>query len=94
MTGIARRIVLAFALLCLPAIAQAQPIPTGPISVVVPLAPGDAADIAARAMGEEIARLLNVSVVVINRPGAGGAVGTEQRGPCQERRPHDLVCAE
>ncbi len=76
MNGVAQRIVLAFALLCLPAIAQAQPFPTGSISVVVPLAPGDAADIAARAMGEEIARLLNTSVVVINRPGAGGAVGT------------------
>jgi tripartite-type tricarboxylate transporter receptor subunit TctC len=43
---------------------------------VVPLAPGDAADISARALGEDISRLLNTSVVVINRPGAGGAVGT------------------
>jgi tripartite-type tricarboxylate transporter receptor subunit TctC len=76
MKRFARRIVLAVALLCLPAMAQAQPFPTGPISVVVPLAPGDAADIAARAMGEEISRLLNTPVVVINRPGAGGAVGT------------------
>jgi tripartite-type tricarboxylate transporter receptor subunit TctC len=76
MNGVAQRVVLAFALLCLPAVAQAQPFPTGSISVVVPLAPGDAADTAARAMGEEIARLLNTSVVVINRPGAGGAVGT------------------
>jgi tripartite-type tricarboxylate transporter receptor subunit TctC len=76
MNGVAQRIVLAFALLCLPAIAQAQPFPIGSISVVVPLAPGDAADIAARAMGEEISRRLNTSVVVINRPGAGGAVGT------------------
>jgi len=76
MKGVAQRIVLAFALLCLPATAQAQPFPTGPISVVVPLAPGDAADIAVRALGEEISRLLNTSVVVINRPGAGGAVGT------------------
>jgi tripartite-type tricarboxylate transporter receptor subunit TctC len=76
MNGVAQRIALAFALLCLPATAGAQPFPTGPISVVVPLAPGDAADISARALGEEISRLLNTSVVVINRPGAGGAVGT------------------
>ena len=76
MNRVAQRIVLAFALLCLPAIAQAQSFPAGPISVVVPLAPGDAADISARALGEEISRLLNTSVVVINRPGAGGAVGT------------------
>lgn len=51
--------------------------PTGSISLVVPLAPGDAADIAARALGEEIARLLKTPVLSINRPGAGGAVGTQ-----------------
>jgi tripartite-type tricarboxylate transporter receptor subunit TctC len=42
---------------------------------VIPLAPGDAADIAARAVGEEISRLLKTPVLSINRPGAGGAVG-------------------
>jgi len=67
---------LACALLWLAATAQAQPFPTGPISLVVPLAPGDAADIAARALGEEISRLLKTPVLSINRPGAGGAVGT------------------
>ena len=55
--------------------ARAQPFPNGPISVVIPLAPGDAADIAARAMGEEISRLLKTPVLAMNRPGAGGAVG-------------------
>ena len=68
-------IALAVALLCPPMSAPAQAFPSGPISVVVPLAPGDAADIAVRAMGEEISRLLNTPVLVINRPGAGGAVG-------------------
>jgi hypothetical protein len=43
---------------------------------VVPLAPGDAADIAARVLGEELSRLLKTPVLLINRPGAGGAVGT------------------
>jgi tripartite-type tricarboxylate transporter receptor subunit TctC len=43
--------------------------------VVVPLAPGDAADVSARAMGEEISRLLNTPVIAVNRPGAGGAIG-------------------
>ena len=70
------RILLACALIWLPATAQAQPFPTGPISLVVPLAPTDAADIAARALGEEISRLLKTPVLSINRPGAGGAVGT------------------
>lgn len=49
--------------------------PNGPISVVVPLAPGDAADISARTIGEEISKILNVPVLAVNRPGAGGAVG-------------------
>ena len=72
----AQRIVLACALAWLPATIAAQPFPTGPISLVVPLAPGDAADIAARALGDEISRLLKTPVLTINRPGAGGAIGT------------------
>ena len=76
MKRFAQRIFLVCALIWLPATVQAQPFPTGPISLVVPLAPGDAADIAARALGEEISRLLKTPVLSINRPGAGGAVGT------------------
>lgn len=64
--------VLAF--LCLFAALQAHAFPNGAINVVVPLAPGDAADISARAMGEEISKALNTPVVVVNRPGAGGAL--------------------
>lgn len=74
MKGAVSRVVLAVAFLCLPAPALAQSFPAGPISVVVPLAPGDAADIAARAMGEEISRQLNAPVLAVNRPGAGGAI--------------------
>jgi tripartite-type tricarboxylate transporter receptor subunit TctC len=66
---------IACALIALPATGRAQPFPSGPITVVIPLAPGDAADIAARALGEEISRLLKTPVLSINRPGAGGAVG-------------------
>ena len=76
MTRFAQRIFLAFALILLSSLAQAQPFPMGPISVVVPLAPGDAADTTARALGEEISKLLKTPVLLINRPGAGGALGT------------------
>ena len=63
---------------------QAQPFPVGPISLVIPLAPGDAGDIAARAMGEALSRLLKTPVLAVNRPGAGGAVGTN--GVVQARK--------
>ena len=55
--------------------AFAQPFPAGPVSIVVPLAPGDAADVSARTMAEEMSRRLGVPVLAVNRPGAGGAVG-------------------
>ena len=50
--------------------------PERPITLVVPLAPGDAADIAARALAEELSKILKTPVLSINRPGAGGAIGT------------------
>jgi len=55
----------------------AQTYPTGPITLVIPLAPGDATDVAGRAMADELAKLLKVPVVPMNRPGAGMAIGTD-----------------
>jgi tripartite-type tricarboxylate transporter receptor subunit TctC len=55
--------------------AFAQGFPAGPVTIVVPLAPGDAADISARSMAEVMAARLNVPVLPVNRPGAGGALG-------------------
>jgi tripartite-type tricarboxylate transporter receptor subunit TctC len=55
----------------------AQNYPRQPISLIIPLAPGDATDVAGRAIGDELAKLLKVSVVPVNRPGAGGTIGTE-----------------
>jgi tripartite-type tricarboxylate transporter receptor subunit TctC len=68
------QLLIAAALACLSPWLMAQPFPSGPVSVVVPLAPGDAADTSARLMGDELSRLLNTPVVVVNRPGAGGAI--------------------
>jgi tripartite-type tricarboxylate transporter receptor subunit TctC len=51
--------------------------PNRAITVVIPLAAGDAADTASRAMGEEISRTLKQPVVAVNRPGAGGVVAAE-----------------
>src|SRR5438045_6987338 len=57
--------------------AQAQTYPSGPINLVIPLAAGDATDLAARAVAEELAKELKTPVVPVNRPGAGGALGTD-----------------
>jgi len=56
---------------------RAQDYPKGQISLVIPLAPGDATDTSGRAIADELSRELKVPVVPINRPGAGGALGTE-----------------
>jgi tripartite-type tricarboxylate transporter receptor subunit TctC len=56
---------------------RAQAYPNQAISIVMPLAAGDAADIACRAMAEELSKLLKVPVIVVNKPGAGGTLGTD-----------------
>lgn len=72
-----RDILGAASLLALPHLARANDYPKMPISVVTPLAAGDAADRAARLMGQELASLLGATVTVVNRPGAGGSLGTQ-----------------
>ena len=57
--------------------ATAETYPSGPITLVIPLAPGDSTDTTGRVMAEELAKLLKVPVVPVNRPGAGMVIGTD-----------------
>src|SRR5436190_13451313 len=57
--------------------ALAQSYPRSAITLVIPLAPGDATDVVGRTMGDELGKLLKVSVVPVNRPGGGMTIGTD-----------------
>jgi tripartite-type tricarboxylate transporter receptor subunit TctC len=54
----------------------AQTYPNHPINLIIPMAPGDAVDLAGRVMAEGLTTLLKVPVTPLNKPGAGGVVGT------------------
>jgi len=57
--------------------ANAQAWPARPIKVVVPFLAGSATDVTARLISERLAEYLGVPVVVENKPGAGGNLGTD-----------------
>jgi tripartite-type tricarboxylate transporter receptor subunit TctC len=54
-----------------------QAYPDRAINLVIPMAPGDGVDVAGRLMADELAKLLKVPVIVLNKPGAAGGVGTD-----------------
>ncbi len=65
------------AALCAPVAASAQAYPAKPIRWIVPYSTGGVSDIAARYLAQRFATVLGGSIVVENRTGAGGVIGTE-----------------
>lgn len=61
----------------LPAWASDDKYPNRPITLVVPFPPGGSVDMMARMYTETLGRILGVPLVVDNRPGAGGSIGTQ-----------------
>jgi tripartite-type tricarboxylate transporter receptor subunit TctC len=68
-------LLLAFFAFALPNSTAAQDWPTRTITVIVPLGAGSASDIIARVVMEQVGRQLGQTIVVENRPGAGGTIG-------------------
>jgi tripartite-type tricarboxylate transporter receptor subunit TctC len=58
------------------ATAVAQPFPTRPIRLIVPYPPGGGTDIVARVIGQRLQQSLGQPIVIDNRGGAGGTLGT------------------
>jgi len=70
------RILIAAILLAASA-AHAQPYPSKPVRIIVPFGPGGSGDITARTFGHYLEREARQPVVIDNRPGANGIIGTE-----------------
>ena len=62
-------------LLAAATLASAQDYPTRPVTMIVPFPPGGVADIVGRPLAAVMEKTLKQPVVVVNRTGAGGAVG-------------------
>ncbi len=75
--GLAMSLLAATALLTGAATAQAQDYPTKVIRIIVPFTPGGGNDILARLIAPGLSETLGQPVIVENKPGASGNIGTE-----------------
>ena len=73
-----KRFIAAAALAALSFCAHAQQYPAKPVRIIVSYVPGGVSDTLARLISKELTEAWSQSVIVENRPGAGGNIGTQQ----------------
>ena len=67
----------AFALAAMAGAASAEPFPSKPVHIYVPYAAGGGVDVLTRTLGDVVSKQWGQSVVVENRPGAGGVIASQ-----------------
>jgi len=75
--GFLGRLLTGLTLLLLPALASAQDFPAKPIKLIVPFPAGGPNDIIARVVGQRMSELIKQPVLIDNRGGQGGVLGTD-----------------
>lgn len=65
------------AAVCSASVGHAQAYPNKPIKIIVPYAAGQGTDILARYLGDELSKALKQPIIIDNKPGAGGNIGTQ-----------------
>lgn len=75
---VSRIVAILGVVLAMPIAASAQDFSSKPIRIIVPWAPGGNIDITARAIAPGLGEALGTSVIIENKPGAGGTLGTAQ----------------
>jgi len=71
-------LVTAFGALLFAATAAAQPYPTKPLRLLVPFTPGGSQDVIGRLFAQKVGDALGQTIVVENKPGAGGLIATQE----------------
>ena len=79
------RVFAAIALAALTTHAAAQAYPNTAVKIIVPFPPAGATDVVTRFLGQKLGEKWSQSVVIENRPGAGGSIGSD----LVAKAPHD-----